>query len=215
MKKLLAITLLSGLATLAQATVTLDFNVGFLTNADGTTLIANGKLIQIVAAPTTGDFMAPTPTTFTSGSEILLWSGAFNSATASLGAGAMTIAPSAFAIATLPAGYALKLQWFPTLDSTALTPGNSTPYGLYIGQFSPDATTITNIGTDIAWNSPADTNTVSYNLFTISTGLGGIANSVGVANLTTAAIPEPSTYAAIFGALALGFVAYRRRQQAA
>ncbi len=29
------------------------------------------------------------------------------------------------------------------------------------------------------------------------------------------AIPEPSTYAAIFGALALGFVAYRRRQKAA
>jgi hypothetical protein len=32
---------------------------------------------------------------------------------------------------------------------------------------------------------------------------------------TGAAIPEPSTYAAIFGALALGLVAYRRRQQAA
>jgi hypothetical protein len=26
------------------------------------------------------------------------------------------------------------------------------------------------------------------------------------------AVPEPSTYAAIFGALALGFVAYRRRR---
>jgi hypothetical protein len=33
--------------------------------------------------------------------------------------------------------------------------------------------------------------------------------------LTNAAIPEPSTYAAILGAMALGFVAYRRRQQAA
>ena len=29
---------------------------------------------------------------------------------------------------------------------------------------------------------------------------------------STAAVPEPSTYAAIFGAIALGFVAYRRRK---
>ena len=31
-------------------------------------------------------------------------------------------------------------------------------------------------------------------------------------NVTAAAVPEPSTYAAIFGAIALGFVAYRRRK---
>jgi hypothetical protein len=34
-------------------------------------------------------------------------------------------------------------------------------------------------------------------------------------SLTAAAIPEPSTYAVILGAMALGLVAYRRRQQAA
>lgn len=33
--------------------------------------------------------------------------------------------------------------------------------------------------------------------------------------VAASAIPEPSTYAAIFGALALAFVAYRRRQKAA
>lgn len=33
--------------------------------------------------------------------------------------------------------------------------------------------------------------------------------------LTSSSIPEPSTYAAIIGMLALGFVAYRRRQMAA
>lgn len=32
-----------------------------------------------------------------------------------------------------------------------------------------------------------------------------------VASFVTAAIPEPSTYAAIFGALTLAFAAYRRR----
>ena len=33
-----------------------------------------------------------------------------------------------------------------------------------------------------------------------------------VASFVTAAIPEPSTYAAIFGALAIAFAAYRRRK---
>lgn len=37
--------------------------------------------------------------------------------------------------------------------------------------------------------------------------------SFSVTSLTISAIPEPSTYAAIFGAAALGFVAYRRRQK--
>ena len=48
---------------------------------------------------------------------------------------------------------------------------------------------------------------------------GGTGASLGMgtgASLTitgsTAAVPEPSTYAAIFGAIALGFVAYRRRK---
>ena len=41
--------------------------------------------------------------------------------------------------------------------------------------------------------------------------LGFIASSATL-NVTAAAVPEPSTYAAIFGAIALGFVVYRRRK---
>jgi len=41
----------------------------------------------------------------------------------------------------------------------------------------------------------------------------GVSATLQTASI--AAIPEPSTYAAIAGVLALGFVAYRRRQQAA
>ena len=49
-------------------------------------------------------------------------------------------------------------------------------------------------------------------------GVGGgftsttLPSAVQTASYTFAAVPEPSTYAAIFGALALGFVAYRRRR---
>ncbi|MBE6414843.1 MAG: PEP-CTERM sorting domain-containing protein [Verrucomicrobiaceae bacterium] len=37
-------------------------------------------------------------------------------------------------------------------------------------------------------------------------------SSSATLNVTAAAVPEPSTYAMIFGAIALGFVAYRRRK---
>ncbi|MBQ2722281.1 MAG: PEP-CTERM sorting domain-containing protein [Opitutales bacterium] len=41
----------------------------------------------------------------------------------------------------------------------------------------------------------------------------GFTASSATLNVTAAAVvPEPSTYAMIFGAIALGFVAYRRRK---
>ena len=214
MKKIFIFSLMVGLATFTRASVTIDFQVGILTGANGTTPIADGMLIQVIAAPTTGALVAPTPTTFTSGSEIVLFSGAFDHTTTGI-VGAMDIAPAPISISTLPQGWAFMVQWFPTLASGASTPGNSTPYGQYMGQFSPDATTMTNLGSDLAWTSPADGSLVTFNLLTISSGLGGIANTAGAATLTTTAVPEPATYAAIFGALAFGFVAYRRRLQAA
>lgn len=41
---------------------------------------------------------------------------------------------------------------------------------------------------------------------------GTIPNSFTTLSQTVSAVPEPSTYAAIFGAVALGFAAYRRRK---
>lgn len=70
----------------------------------------------------------------------------------------------------------------------------------------------------VTWTSPFNASAIS------GWNIGGGAASPGLAafrmsfeNLSLSAtngtpIPEPSTYAAIFGALALGFVAYRRRQ---
>ena len=41
---------------------------------------------------------------------------------------------------------------------------------------------------------------------------GTIPNSFTTLSQTVSAVPEPSTYAAIFGAVALGFAAYHRRK---
>lgn len=49
----------------------------------------------------------------------------------------------------------------------------------------------------------------------IPNGLARFNYSFDNLAVAASAIPEPSTYAAILGALALGFVAYRRRQRAA
>jgi hypothetical protein len=204
MKKLLLVSLL-GVAVLARAqTVTLDFTLGTLTGANGSTPIADGMLIQLIAAPTTAAFAAPTPTTFTSGSEIVLWSGAVDSSLLGF-SGSMDIAPAPISSATLPAGWVFLIQWFPTLSSSALTPGNGTPYGQY--------STLN----DASWVAPAAGGNVAFSYLNVLSGLGSASNSLGVASLSTAAaaVPEPATYAAIAGMMALGAVAYRRRQQAA
>jgi hypothetical protein len=49
----------------------------------------------------------------------------------------------------------------------------------------------------------------------LSFGGAGSSLTMTLDALTVGAIPEPSTYAAIIGLLALGYVAYRRRQLAA
>ncbi|HTJ79238.1 MAG TPA: autotransporter-associated beta strand repeat-containing protein [Rariglobus sp.] len=57
----------------------------------------------------------------------------------------------------------------------------------------------------------------SGNSYTATDGSGNIYNfnnTTGVLSLTVAGIPEPSTYAAIFGALALGGAYWRRRRVA-
>lgn len=74
---------------------------------------------------------------------------------------------------------------------------------------------LTTVSVALAWTGLFDPTQITG--WSIGGGNVGIAayNMTFENMVMVAAIPEPSTYAAIFGALALGFVAYRRRQQAA
>lgn len=75
--------------------------------------------------------------------------------------------------------------------------------------------TPTTVYIPIVWTGADMTDLSSWSL---GGGAGGAADfRMTLYNLefTATAVPEPSTYAAVFGVMALGFVAYRRRRLAA
>lgn len=213
MKKLLLLSLIAMSAIVVRGqTISLDFTVGILTGANGITPIPDGSLIQVIAAPTVGDFVAPTPTSFVSGSAFVLWSEPFNSSVTGT-PGAMDVINTAISPTALPQGYALMIQWFPTLTTASSVPGYGTPYGQYMGQFATNGLD-GNGNPDPAWTAPAAGATVVYQFITTSGG-GVIGDPIGAAlQATAAAVPEPATYAMIFGLVAMIGVAFRRRQLA-
>ena len=75
-----ALTCLLSSAT-AQTVVTIDFNLGILSNATGTA-VPDGSLVLLVGS-TSGTFATPTATSFIGGSsnEAVLWQGAFDHST--------------------------------------------------------------------------------------------------------------------------------------
>ncbi|MBW8782917.1 MAG: autotransporter-associated beta strand repeat-containing protein [Verrucomicrobia bacterium] len=89
-------------------------------------------------------------------------------------------------------------------DSQSATwTGNLTLLNFTVGT---DNLNFTSIGGGITGAQLAQINLAGYN----ATGFDGSGN----VTFTVSAIPEPTTYAAIFGALALGVVALRRRRRA-
>lgn len=76
--------------------------------------------------------------------------------------------------------------------------------------------------TNNTWLFPASTNLLTTSWDISDVGTGTVIGTLGVAQVgadpyiqtAATAVPEPATYAVIFGVFAAGFVAYRRRQQA-
>lgn len=99
---------------------------------------------------------------------------------------------------SLAANQQLAVYWFPTVTTTSIA-GTLSEYGFYRSD-TVDASS------DIAFVMPGDGANVNLYAFNFDGG------SVPVGGFVAVAVPEPSTYAAIFGALALGFVAHRRRK---
>ncbi|MCD8483288.1 MAG: PEP-CTERM sorting domain-containing protein [Verrucomicrobia bacterium] len=70
--------------------------------------------------------------------------------------------------------------------------------------------TLTINGIAVATNVALTTAAVNADAFRMYSING---SNVEIDNISLTAIPEPSTYAAIFGALALGFIVLRRRRK--
>jgi hypothetical protein len=198
MRKFAALLSLLALPLWAGAqTVTMVFTVGILANATGSTPLADGSLVQLIASPD-DIFTAPTPGAFSGGNDIIFQTVAFDSSTIGTAGGAQ-ISVTGLSLTLYPiATYKLALRWFPTLTTAATTPGNSTPYGQF--DFNNDPT----------WVAPSSGNSENYSLLTTAAG-GSLGNSTGYATRATAAIPEPSTYAALAGLAALAAALWRKR----
>lgn len=92
--------------------------------------------------------------------------------------------------------------------------GGSTGDQLSVFVYTPDFSSIAVFSSSNSlWDYPADPGAASLSTPTVNDALLGQIN-VGSPNTLQliAAVPEPSTYAMMLGALALGFVAYRRRR---
>ena len=104
-------------------------------------------------------------------------------------------------------GDSIALYWFPTLKETDFGITSGVSYGLFTDATGHDKSA--------PWFMPSDGYTINLNFITADASIiaedpGYFPNSAGLASLTVTAVPEPSTYAAIFGVLTLGGVCYRR-----
>lgn len=210
MKKVLTAALLSLAlgSTSAIATTSLSLYGGSLRDSSGNTL-SDGGLILLVASTTDSLFSSPLPDASISvgslfgGDDQIV--GMFE--VSQLNSGIAGGYGSTFNISysgNLTSGDALQLYWFPSLTLASTSFGSYTPYGT----FRTDAIAS---DSDIAWVLPSDGATVTLNFFTTSSGLGGEADSLGNASLST--VPEPATTVALLGGAAGLFVMHRRRAQ--
>jgi hypothetical protein len=184
-------------------TVELNFTLGQLSTLSGTP-VADGSLIQFLAAgsssffgpPVTTDFLGQTPGPF------ILWQGSFDSTTTGIpGAMVLSLTENLYAAGTmgsyLKAGDALMVRWYPQLSGSSIP---SAPGLISYGQY-----------TAFDWIVPPAGAVGDYSLITV--GLGGdVSDASGLASLVVGTpVPEASTFAYVLGGgiLVLGLALQR------
>jgi hypothetical protein len=206
MKKLLLSTACTAAVCIEAHAVTITLDCEVLKDASGSAMPISG--IVVLTAATEGIFSGPTPTSFVSGTEILLqkWDlsafatpGVFSDITDDLAFGG-----------TWGTGDPLRMYWFPTLTLLSASPGAGTSYGTYVDPLGL-------LDGSAAWVTPAESDTIGLKFYTSDASFlsAGGANSadVGLASLTVAPIPEPGTAAVGVMALLAAMGITRRRQR--
>jgi len=186
---------------------TLNFYFGVLTDNNGTA-IPDGSIVQILASYNGPAIGAATPIDFLGGDTgaVVLWQGGLDSSTSGLaGAASLTLQENLYAEAgNLTTGSTLYLRWYPSLAGTVTSPG-VTLYGQY-GYATTSGTAL-----DSSWVVGGVGSATDYFFLTTSAG-GSLADSAGAA-VTSTAVPEPATTAALLGGVGLIFGWFIRRKR--
>jgi len=200
MKKLIIFLGASLVATLAQAQIVLDnFNTG--TASGSTSAAVLGYTSSWVGQVTQN---ATTITVGGSANNDNGW-GATGLNLNATGLNWVTVTLQRDAVDT---GLSFTIQFIDSSLNTQVVSSQLSNFGLG---------SLTTVSIPVAWTID-QTSITDWNIGGGTPSPGSASYKVTFDNLSltsTAAVPEPATYAALAGVMALGFVAYRRRQQAA
>ena len=195
-------------ATASAQSVTISFGAGLLYDFNGS-LLGSDRLVLLVADTSGGDFGS-----LVAGST--LRAGDFlNSSTQILGRAVTDADSEVFGSFEIPLsnnpvpgpytwltpGDKIALVWFSSLTGSSTSLSSGERYGLFSGITPNDGA---------SWIIPSSGSNIDINFRTLASG-GTHAETEAYSNMT--AIPEPSTYAAIFGAGALCFAICRRKRR--
>jgi hypothetical protein len=182
--------------------VTFNITAGYFHTAGGLEVMPTSGLVLLAVSTDNNSWAAPTPTSFFNDDdmEVARW----DLSTNVYGAGTLGPAPASFSYTTaIDANDPMRLYWYPSLSISSTAPGSGTAYGAFRTDSIIDFS-------DSGWVLPVnEAATLGLNFLTVSLG-GSNPESAGWADYLVP-IPEPSTYASVFGALSLvGAVAFRR-----
>ncbi len=202
-KYLFGLVFLCGLAGGLHAdTVSISIDAGLLEQANGTSVVQTGALLQLIASPS-ATFTAPSAGSYVGGDNFVVSTFSMNTGG---GTGETTNNTGTLTLTTtLFAGEALLLRFYPSL-LTATAPASGPGAGTNYGQIRSDTIefSTTDDPNETKWVVPAaGTTNASLDYITkkdpsggtFPDGMNGTSDGVTITTFATlTVVPEPSTY---------------------